>query len=223
MKCPTCGGRVSASDAFCPHCGQPFLLEEEAETAVSGNKPLLIALAVILTALLVVTFLAFTGKLGKQDSSIAPVAAATAAPEETAAVAASVPTMTPAPTIAPTPSPTLSPTPTPTPTPSPTPAPTASPSPAAEAGRYILPESNTRYYSEDELAELSDRDLLLARNEIFARHGFIFTTDWIQGYFLTQSWYEGTTPAQRFNADVFNAVERANIALIQRVEAERMG
>ena len=77
--------------------------------------------------------------------------------------------------------------------------------------------------SESELENLGERELMLARNEIFARHGFIFTTQWIQGYFLTQGWYRGTVPANQFDSSVFNSYERANIDLILRVEAERAG
>ena len=109
-------------------------------------------------------------------------------------------------------------------TPSPTPGAVAIVTPPPTPGPdYLLPNSDSHYLTVDDIKGLSHEELCFARNEIFARHGFIFTTDWIQGYFLTQSWYEGTTPAQRFNADVFNAVERANIAQIQRIEAERAG
>ncbi|MBQ6403695.1 MAG: YARHG domain-containing protein, partial [Oscillospiraceae bacterium] len=85
------------------------------------------------------------------------------------------------------------------------------------------PDSNSRVHSEAGLEGLSDRELMLARNEIFAHHGFIFTTQWSQGYFLTQGWYRGTTPASQFDSSVFNSYERANVDLILRIEAERAG
>ena len=97
------------------------------------------------------------------------------------------------------------------------------PAPALGPGTYIFPDSAGRYLTEEELAGLTDRDLMIARNEIFARHGYIFTTDWIQGYFLTQGWYRGTVPAVQFDSSVLNDYERANIDLIVRVEAERAG
>lgn len=218
MKCPRCGARIRDDALECSSCG--IWLDDVPETPLPSNKPLLIAMAVVLTALLIVTFLAFTGKFSDQKQT--PVAAAA----ETEAVTTSEAELAaPTATIAPTPTaePTASPTPTPTPAPTETPAPTATPTPAALPGHYILPGSDSRYLDESELEGLSDRDLMLARNEIFARHGFIFSTDWLQGYFLTQGWYRGTTTASQFDAGVFNSFERANVDLILRVEAEREG
>ena len=184
--------------------------------AAPSNKPLLIALAVILTALIVVTFLAFSGKLNKDEPD--PYAANTPAPQETDAGGAAAPETPAAPEE--TAAPDVSAAPTPSPTPAPTPAPTPF---VVIPGNYILPESAARYYTETELAGMSDRDLTLARNEIFARHGYLFTTPWIAGYFETQSWYTGATPAAQFDSAVLNSYERANIDLIVRVEAERAG
>ncbi len=209
MRCPRCGSSVSDAENFCPYCGERMT----DDVIAKSNKPLLIAMIAIVLALLVVTFLAFTGKFTPHDDE--PVAAATMTPEEATLTAA--PIATPAaeasaePTLAP--EQTAAPTPTPEPTPEPTPA----------GGAYILPDSNSPALSQAELEGLSERELMLARNEIFARHGFIFTTQWIQGYFLTQGWYRGTTPAAQFDSSVFNSYERANVDLILRIEAERAG
>ena len=211
MRCPRCGKTVYDQDAYCPVCGARLASDE---AVLQSNKPLLIAMIAVVLVLLVVTFLAFTGKLGPHDPEPEPVAAATAAPEE----ASSAPAPSAAPTAESTAAPTLTPQPTATPTSTPSPTPT----PAA-GGIYILPDSNSRMLSEEELEPLDERALMLARNEIFARHGFIFTTQWLQGYFLTQGWYRATTPAAQFDSSVFNAYERANIDLILRIEAERAG
>lgn len=184
--------------------------KRRATDEVPSNKPLLIALAVILTALIVVTFLAFSGKLNKDE----PDPYAEAAVQETDAGA--VPDVAPEETAAPAESEAPAATAAPAATPSPTPF-------AVLPGSYILPDSAGRYYTEAELAGLDDRDLTLARNEIFARHGYLFTTPWIDAYFRTQSWYNGTTPAAQFDSEVFNDYERTNIELIVRIEAERAG
>ena len=202
MRCPRCGSSVSDSESFCPYCGEQMT----DDVIAKSNKPLLIAMIAIVLALLVVTFLAFTGKFSPHDDEPEPVAEATMTPEQTEPPAEA--------TAAPTAEPTAAPTPTPAPTP---------PPPAPTGGAYILPDSDSRMLSESELENLGERELMLARNEIFARHGFIFTTQWIQGYFLTQGWYRGTTPANQFDSSVFNSYERANIDLILRVEAERAG
>ena len=218
MRCPRCGNSVSDSEPFCPYCGQQMT----DEVIAKSNKPLLIAMIAIVLALLVVTFLAFTGKLGPHDPEPEPAAAASVTPEQepSETVPAALPTAEPAPEPTAEPTPTPAPTPAPTPTPEPTPEATVAP---ASGGTYILPDSNSRMLTEADLANLSDRELMLARNEIFARHGFIFSTQWLQGYFLTQGWYRGTTPASQFDSSVFNSYERANIDLILRVEAERAG
>ena len=212
MRCPRCGSSVSDAESFCPYCGERMTDDAIAKS----NKPLLIAMIAIVLALLVVTFLAFTGKFTPHDDEPEYAAAATMTPEEAAETAA--PAASPAaesaaePTL--TPQPTAPPEPTPSPSPSPTPA---------TGGTYILPDSDSRMLTEADLENLGERELMLARNEIFARHGFIFTTQWIQGYFLTQGWYRGTTPANPFDSSVFNSYERANVDLILRIEAERAG
>lgn len=84
---------------------------------------------------------------------------------------------------------------------------------------YILPNSDSRVYSYDELRALNDSDLTLARNEIFARHGYIFKLEQFSNYFNSQSWY-----VPRYNSQdsiTLNSYEKTNIARIQEIEAER--
>ena len=92
------------------------------------------------------------------------------------------------------------------------------------SGDYILPESNTRYYSEEEINQLTDREVLFALNEIYARKGRIFTGEEFRRYFESKSWYKGTIPAEEFDANQnerFNEYERANISLLVKVAEER--
>ena len=42
---------------------------------------------------------------------------------------------------------------------------------SSESDEYIIPYSNTRYLTDADLDSLSEWDLKLARNEIYARHG----------------------------------------------------
>ncbi len=83
---------------------------------------------------------------------------------------------------------------------------------------YIFPDSSTRYLTDEDLAGLSSGTLRLARNEIYARHGYIFSDESLQNYFNSKSWYKGTTPAANFNENVLNEVEKANISKIQSYE-----
>ena len=93
---------------------------------------------------------------------------------------------------------------------------------AAERSEYILPDSDSRYLSEDDLRGLSADECRLARNEIFARHGRCFDDAELQAYFDACSWYTGTIAASAFNENVFNAYEEANVALIREYE-RKMG
>ena len=84
---------------------------------------------------------------------------------------------------------------------------------------YILPDSNARYLTESELRGLSASVLRLARNEIYARHGRLFESQDLQLYFNSQPWYKGRIQPANFNESVLNQYEKANIALIQKLEA----
>ena len=85
-------------------------------------------------------------------------------------------------------------------------------------GDYILPQSSERELTGEELEGLSSRDLQLARNEIFARHGRRFVTDWIQEYFDSKSWYEPVYSADEFPDELITPVENHNIELIKSYE-----
>lgn len=89
---------------------------------------------------------------------------------------------------------------------------------------YIFPDSDKKYLSEDEIRTKTVDEMLIGRNEIFARHGYIFTDENLKNHFESTSWYEGTIPAEQFNSDqVFNDFEKKNIELIKSVEDEING
>lgn len=93
-----------------------------------------------------------------------------------------------------------------------------------ESTEYILPESQTRVYSTSELSVLSTAQLELARNEIYARHGREFKTDYISAHFKSKSWYHVEYSAEAFDAiqeSVFSSIEKQNIDNIKAVEATR--
>lgn len=86
---------------------------------------------------------------------------------------------------------------------------------------YVFPYSDSQYLSEDEVRSVEVDMLAFGRNEIFARHGYIFEDDTYKQYFESMPWYEGSVPAEQFNADeVFNDFEKKNAELIKQVEDE---
>ncbi len=92
---------------------------------------------------------------------------------------------------------------------------------SASSGDYILPDSSTRYLTEDELSGLSLDELRKARNEIYARHGRKFDNTELQNYFNGKSWYNGTINPDDFDDDnILNDYEKENIKLIQSLEGD---
>lgn len=89
---------------------------------------------------------------------------------------------------------------------------------AADASEYMLPESATRVLDASDLEGMSDHDLFVARNEIYARHGYTFETGELSEYFSSKSWYH---PTDIFNEGDISEVERQNISTILSVEQSR--
>lgn len=81
------------------------------------------------------------------------------------------------------------------------------------SNEYLLPESDSRYYTEEELSVLTNEELRLARNEIYARHGRKFTNAELQAYFSAKPWYTPVYEADDFDAksdSLLNKYEKAN-------------
>lgn len=93
----------------------------------------------------------------------------------------------------------------------------------ASATGQILPDSDSRYYTRAELEALSDRELYLARNEIYARLGRGFKNQDLVDWFSGQDWYVERYPPSEFDAlpDQRNEYEHANSDLMMEIETER--
>lgn len=84
------------------------------------------------------------------------------------------------------------------------------------AENYVLLDSDKRYYTEEQLKNRCPYDLYLARNEIYARHGYIFDNLDLQEFFGGKTWYNPTT--KNVSDSVLNDYERANVQLILSLE-----
>ena len=82
-------------------------------------------------------------------------------------------------------------------------------------GSFLLPDSDVYLYSADELEIYDSETLALMRNEILARHGYVFKKAVYQEYFSAQSWYEENPD---FSYDDLNAVEMENVETIKSLE-----
>jgi len=69
--------------------------------------------------------------------------------------------------------------------------------------------------SEAMLRGLSLHELRLLRNEIYARHGRIFKTLWLQQYFGTQPWYD---PNENFKDEELSGADKINVETIVAYE-----
>ncbi len=82
---------------------------------------------------------------------------------------------------------------------------------------YIIPESNVRIITEDDLLDLTSQELTYARNEIYARHGYVFKSSELNNYFLSTSWYvtdelyDGSlSDIERTNANFISEYQKSN-------------
>lgn len=80
---------------------------------------------------------------------------------------------------------------------------------------YLIPNSDYKYLTYDDIAGLSQKELRLARNEIYARHGYIFNSKDLQNYFSSQSWY---SPNPNYSDSDLSAIEKANVDFLKLYE-----
>ena len=88
---------------------------------------------------------------------------------------------------------------------------------------YIFPDSDKRPLTGGDLEEMEWEEITLGRNEIFARHGRMFNTPEIAEYFNSKSWYQGTIPADDFDAEVLSQIEKDNVKFLQEYENRYFG
>lgn len=88
----------------------------------------------------------------------------------------------------------------------------------SSAADYILSASNSQYLLWEDVKELTPKELRIARNEIYARHGRRFNAQDLQEYFDSKSWYEGTIQPENFREDLLNEYERENVRYLKEIE-----
>lgn len=113
----------------------------------------------------------------------------------------------------------VSPKPTSTPKPTPTPSPDKiNVNPGINEYMY---ETDTRLVTEDELKKLTQAELRLLLNEMYARHGYIFSTKEYSDYFMKRTWYIPRYSSQSDAEAGFNDVERRNKIIISDYEKSK--
>lgn len=115
-------------------------------------------------------------------------------------------------------------------TPLPEPPPVATPElPAVSGGSTTWPWTSERPVTTEDMSQLSHWELVLMRNEIYARHGWIFRRADLQAHFDKQPWYRprGTSAnREAVNRQVsaeLTPLERQNVRTILQYEQSRRG
>jgi len=80
--------------------------------------------------------------------------------------------------------------------------------------QYIIPDSNTRALTAGELWAYTRESLRYIRNEILARHGYVFGDNKFGRYFSTKDWYV----AGNYDDDTITSLEWYNIGLLHDIE-----
>lgn len=91
---------------------------------------------------------------------------------------------------------------------------TPEPEPVLQDSGFIFPDSDTLVIDQGEIEALSDSELTYAINEIYARHGYIFKSAELRGYYEQFSWYSGEVSSDEFSVDCFNQIEQQNWTLL---------
>lgn len=91
-----------------------------------------------------------------------------------------------------------------------------------KAYEYIVPDSDSSYLTEADIAGMDAQVLCYAKNEIYARHGRQFVSKELSGYFEEQPWYYGFISAENFSSAVLNKYETANVKVLTDKEKALM-
>ena len=76
---------------------------------------------------------------------------------------------------------------------------------------YVFPDSDFRYLTDEDIKCLDEDTTRYAINEIYARHGYIFSKAKYKKYYSQFDWYEPTYKKQSTVEKKFNAYEKTNM------------
>ena len=87
-----------------------------------------------------------------------------------------------------------------------------------DASQYQISISSIVLLTDYQVVNLTDNELWIARNEIYARHGKIFQNEYLNSYFNACSWYQPIEGKTEVNERELNEVELANLKTIIAAE-----
>lgn len=85
---------------------------------------------------------------------------------------------------------------------------------------YLFP-SDEEYITRFDLYDKTREEVALIRNEIYARHGYIFDNETYRNYFESKAWYEPCVPKEDFGDEMLNDIETTNRDFIVEYEKSK--
>lgn len=79
-------------------------------------------------------------------------------------------------------------------------------------------ETDKKYYTKEEFESEPMLVIHLAKNEIYARHGYIFKNEDLYNYFMGCIWYSQTCDSTDFDDNIFNEYEKANLEILSDLD-----
>lgn len=79
-------------------------------------------------------------------------------------------------------------------------------------------ETDKKYYTKEEFESEPMLVIHLAKNEIYARHGYIFKNVDLYNYFMGCIWYSPTCDSTDFDDNIFNEYEKANLEILSDLD-----
>ena len=84
-----------------------------------------------------------------------------------------------------------------------------------EKDAFLFP-SDSVLITEEELEKLDGKTVELIKNEIYARHGYIFTNRALKKYFESFNWYESN---EEYSPNLLNQTEKTNLKTIKKFQS----
>ena len=78
--------------------------------------------------------------------------------------------------------------------------------------------TNKQYYTKENFENEPKLVIHLAKNEIYARHGYISKNEDLYNYFMGCVWYNPTCKAEDFDDSVLNEYEKANLEILASMD-----
>ena len=213
--CNYCGAKIEAGAAFCGACGRAAVSNPPNDSSSvyrrnnrnSGQDNGSVLLMIIIMLIVVILaggaiWLMVSRYLSHKDITINPIELPNTSVSNN---------IHPAPVSGTVNNPTMPPTLPPTQTP---------PAQDTSTGDYLF-NSDTQYITEAFLNTQSQSQVRLILNEMYARHGYIFSSQQYIDYFSSKSWY---TPIYTSDAEAesyFNAFEKENKNIIIKYEKSK--